>query len=311
MSETLFPSLPQKIQKQIDSAFNSAYKKHAEKKSLEEQPAGGFIVDRGKDGNDQLGGGFIPEGGGFIREDDEDGGFLRDDHDAPAGGFLNDEDADIAHTHIPLSLIPTALQYLDLPPDDEEVLSVFRNAATGWTSSSNDIKSLRTSEQKEQLVSREDWRSVCSVLLEHSAGGNEATEEDTEMGGPESDGPTDSDEYHESEVEEEDAEDDDEDYVEGPSTSTNRRRTRRAAHESPSTSPSPPSHSSKTRSHKLTSRQHQTCVDAYALFFPTVSQDELLVQRIMIKDIQRAAKLLNEKLKTEDVSTLRFYSSFI
>ncbi|KDN48402.1 hypothetical protein RSAG8_02994, partial [Rhizoctonia solani AG-8 WAC10335] len=31
-------------------------------------------------------------------------------------------------------MVSTGLQMLDLPPDDEDVINVFRNAATGWES---------------------------------------------------------------------------------------------------------------------------------------------------------------------------------
>src|SRR6266498_1739508 len=66
---------------------------------------------------------------------------------------------------IALDLIPSALQRLDLPPDDEDVLSIFRNAASGWTSSS--IKPLVLSDSSGKYISRDDWRAVCAVLLEN------------------------------------------------------------------------------------------------------------------------------------------------
>lgn len=301
-SDTLFFTLPRVTQKKIDSAFTSVAKKIS--KSSEPPPAGGFIPESGgfiRDGQDDQ------FGGGFLRDDDEGGGFIRDYHElsnSSGGGFIRDEDSDHSSNvpqHIPLSMIPSALQVLDLPPDDDDVLAVFRNAATGWTSSNNRVDT-RQLEGGNQYVSRDDWRSVCAVLLEHAAG-DAKLDEDAEMAGPgiESDA-SNSDEYHQSEAEIEDEGDDDDEYIEGPSASTARRRARHTRKSS--SSPRSPSTPPDSRPRKLTSRQRQTCIDAYALFFPSAAPEELLSQRIMIKDIQRVAKLLNEKLKMEEVGGL-------
>ena len=299
MVSELFHSLPRRTQRKIDSVFDSACNKFIATSKSEEISAGGFIPEPRsfvRDGGED---GFI---GGFIREEDTDGGFLRDEpSDLGNGGFLNDDDYEqksTVHTRMPLSLVPSALQHLDLPPDDDEVLAVFRNAATGWTSS-NDNTSIanQNSGEKEQFVSRDDWRSVCAVLLEHDAeAGVEMAESEIKFGDA-----ADSDEYQESEAEE--AEDDDDDYIEGPSTSTVRRRARRKEKSRSSSSPD-------NQPHKLTSRQRQTCIDAYSLFFPTAPAKELLNQRIMIKDLQRVANLLHEKLKAGDVSHFACYSDF-
>ncbi|KAF9445591.1 hypothetical protein P691DRAFT_805461 [Macrolepiota fuliginosa MF-IS2] len=301
-SDTLFFTLPRATRNTIDSAFTSVAKKFV--KPPESPSGGGFVPESGgfirDDQDDQQGGGFIRDEGG--------GGFIHDDNElssSSGGGFIRDEDNTMdlttVPTQIPLSMIPSALQILDLPPDDDEVLSVFRNAATGWASS-NDKADARKLEGDDEYVNRDDWRSVCAVLLEHDAGGDTASGEDIEMRDPEAEsGASDSDEYHESEAEIEQDEDvEDEEYVEGPSASTSRRRTRRTRKSSSVSLPSSPA-SPDFRVHKLTSRQHRTCVDAYALFFPSVSTEELLSQKIMIKDIQRVAKLLNEKLKAEEV----------
>ncbi|KAJ3571271.1 hypothetical protein NP233_g3862 [Leucocoprinus birnbaumii] len=304
-SENLFFSLPQRKQRKIDSAFNLICKKLEATTSSTSVSAGGFIPESGgfvrDDEEDQLG------GGGFIHEEETGGGFIQEEPNASGGGFINDDEDQHevnAHSQIPLSSIPSALQYLDLPPDDEEVISVFRNAATGWTSSSTDATSLRRTEGEDQYVSRDDWRSVCAVLLEHDVEGDDGVgDEDVEMAEPgnESD-VADSDEYQESEVEVQEEDGDDGEYVKGPASTAARRRTRRTAHKSTSPPLSLSSDSSDSGPHKLTSRQRQTCVTAYSLFFPDVPLEELVDQRIMIKDIQRVAKLLNEKLKTEEVS---------
>lgn len=287
-SEILFRSLPRKTQIKIDSAFDLVCKKFI---TSSKSPARGFIPEPGS---------FIRDSreGGFIHEEDTSGGFLRDEQsDLGYGGFLNDdeyEEQSAVYTQMPFSLISRALQHLDLPPDDDEILSVFRNAATGWTSSHNNTSTVNQSpEDKDQFVSRDDWRSVCAVLLEHEA----------EM----ADGAADSDEYQESEAETEEAEgdddDDDDDYIEDPSTSTARRRTRLKEKKTSS-----PTSSSDNQPQNLTSQQRQTCIDTYSLFFPTTPANEVLNQRIMIKDLQRVAKLLHEKLTAGDVSHFTFLS---
>ena len=55
------------------------------------------------------------------------------------------------------------------------------------------------------------------------------------------------------------------------------------------------------KSKPLTFRQKQTCLSAFALFFPDIDLDELPNKRIMIKDLQRVAGLLKEKLKAEEM----------
>ncbi|CAE7182024.1 unnamed protein product [Rhizoctonia solani] len=91
-----------------------------------------------------------------------------DDPESDGGGFKEDEDEPEAS--IPLSMVPTGLQMLDLPPDDEDVMNVFRNAATGWESRPG----VRRRDSDDQMivdkdtglsVSQVDWRAVCAVLL--------------------------------------------------------------------------------------------------------------------------------------------------
>jgi len=281
-SENLFHSLPRRTQIKIDSAFDLVCKKSITRSKSEEIPAGGFI----------------PEPGSFICEEDTNGGFLRDEQsDLDCRGFLNDAEYEgklAVYTQMPLSLVSRALQHLNLPPDDEEILSVFRNAATGWTSSHDNTSTVNQNPgDDDQFVNRDDWRSVCAVLLEH--------EVNMEM----VDGVADSDEYRESDAETEEAEgnDDDDDYIEDPSTSTARRRTRLKGKK-----PSSPISFSDNQSQKLTSQQRQTCIDTYSLFFPAISANEVLNERITIKDLQRVAKLLHEKLTAGDVSDFTFLS---
>jgi len=295
-SENLFRSLPRRTQIKIDSAFDLVCKKLITRSKSEEIPAGGFIPEPGNFIRDS---GEEGSTGGFIREEATKSGFLRDEQsDLGCGGFLNEdeyEETSVVHTRMPLSLVSRALQHLDLPPDDDEILSVFRNAATGWTSSHDNTSTVNQSPgDKDQFVSRDDWRSVCAVLLEHEA--------DVEM----ADGTADSDEYQESEAETEEAEgDDDDDYIENPSTSTTRRQTRLKGKK-----PSSPTSSSDNQPQKLTSQQRQTCIDTYALFFPAASAKQVLNQKIMMKDLQSVAKLLHEKLTAGDVSSFSLFSVY-
>lgn len=131
------------------------------------------------------------EPGGFILENSSDapGGFIIDGVEEPAGGFVVEEEIsnsgggfvpegeDLStEAHIPLSSIPAALQLLDLPPDDEEVLQVFRHSATGWTTATGSGRS-ESNTISELGVTLQDWRAVCAVLLPSSSndrGGEES-----------------------------------------------------------------------------------------------------------------------------------------
>ncbi|SJL07531.1 uncharacterized protein ARMOST_10881 [Armillaria ostoyae] len=206
------------------------------------------------------------------------------------GGFLVEDDPDEAEDeidasqipNIPISSIPSALQLLDLPPDDEQVLTIFRQAASGWDEGA--------SASTELSVSMDDWRVVCAILLEHHA--QEYADSDGDaISRPVSDPGSD---YREGDVDMEEASDDD--YVEEASS---RRRTRESDSDSDSTMPK-----------QLTKRQKQTCLENFALFFPDVTPEDLPRQKIMIADIQRVSKLLNEKLKAEEIiEMLEIFSS--
>ncbi|CAE6434125.1 unnamed protein product [Rhizoctonia solani] len=82
-------------------------------------------------------------------------------------------------------MVPTALQMLDLPPDDEDVMNVFRNAATGWESRPGASRRRESGSDNEVVVdkdaglsvSRADWRAVCAVLLSQKDDEDEDEEE--------------------------------------------------------------------------------------------------------------------------------------
>ncbi|TDL24662.1 hypothetical protein BD410DRAFT_704579, partial [Rickenella mellea] len=259
-------------------------------------------AEHSRQDNDSLSG-FIPqstEPGGFVVEEDNAsaGGFLVDDS-SNAGGCIVDEGLDDVTSppgYIPLSLIPTALQQLDLPPDDPEILEVFRNAASGWGATSSSSKG-------EQAVSREDWRSVCAVLLGADVDEAEALSQsdayDVRGDDDDSDGGSE-DEYMDEDDDMEGRESDD-DYAPGPlkekQISQSKGRRKRPRQSSPLTSASDDDHTPKV----LTVRQKEECRRAFALFFPSVPDSDIDTQRIKIKDVATVAGVLKEKLTTEDI----------
>lgn len=231
------------------------------------------------------GGGFIPEspvlGGGFLPDSDGE------QMDADYGTYNSSES-----THIPLTLIPTALQILDLPPADEEILAVFENAARGWGGAQ-----VSTGEEG---VSRKDFRAVCAALLPEEDcgdgsedGGEELWESELQQDG----------EYFEEESSLS-VDEDSEEY-----TGKGKARAKVVV----KSRPTPRGRGNKRkrvdstdisdddRPIRMTPRQKAECRKAFALFFPDVPESELESQRIMIKDIVRVAGLLREKIKAEEV----------
>jgi hypothetical protein len=241
------------------------------------------------------GGGFIPSSpppaaGGFIVEDD-------------SGEPQRNPEFDDAATHIPLAMIPSALQMLDLPPADEEVLEVFRNASGGWDGSSDG----------QQGVSRKDWKSVCLILLSQElprpSSGDEIMQGETRLH-EESSVEESDDEYREPEqngwVEDQESGDEDEDEYIRPSKQATDRKGKGKAQ--------PSAHASRGRKRRrdsfegdedvpksMTRRQKAACREAFALFFPGVEDKDLDSQRIMIKDIVRVSEVVKEKITAEDV----------
>ena len=230
----------------------------------------------------------------------------------PAGGFIveGEESAEAeamegCATHLPLSMIPSALQMLDLPPADADVLDVFRNAAGGWDGSRDG----------QQGVSRKDWISVCSILLSQqdqlaSSSQDETMRDKSPSLEESSAGSSDDEEYREpkkvSQEDEEELSEEDEDEYRAPKRATNRKGKGRTQ---PPTRP--PKRKKKRGSSfeadeglpkSMTKRQKAACREAFALFFPDVEDKDLDSQRITIKDIVRVSGLVKERLTAEDVS---------
>ncbi|KAJ7605897.1 hypothetical protein FB45DRAFT_879050 [Roridomyces roridus] len=184
-------------------------------------------------------------------------------------------------------------QRLDLPPDDEQVLTVFKNAASGWQVSSNEMDLDGGAEEESLYVSRDDWRSVLAVLLEPGGGdeyddSDDAPPRDSYANSPDEDDDDEvdpADEYHSPEASDDDSDSDE--YMEEPAPSTSRaKRTRRRSSSSSSLQRHPK---------KLTARQR---LDTYGLLFPFTPQSN---QRITIKDIQRLTKLIGDTLKSDEI----------
>lgn len=305
-----FAALPPTLKRRIDQAFDavvSPQKRHKPGQSTPSQQ-GGFLVD------EPPAGGFLADAGGFL-PGPQAGGFLRD------GSPSFSVDALEQSTHmIPLSSIPDALQILDLQPDDEDVLAVFQNAATGWRDRSRAQSPAEGSQ--DAFVSRKDWRAVCAALLDTGpidtdvpmSDDDAHAEDDVQVLEDLSDLTADSaEEYVDSGGTESGDDDSDDEYQEGgfvstkgatasqarPSKSTRGRR----SHTRKSSSASCEGDADEGEHARLTARQKKECRTAFALFFPDVPDKDLNRQRIRIKDITRVAKLLKEKLSTEEVST--------
>jgi len=254
-SDSLFYTLSNHVQRRIDEAFDVVSKRVGN-------------ATFGADGN--------------LKVNDVKGAIVEDDDKVP-------------QLQIPLTLIPAALQYLDLSPDDPEICSIFRNAASGWSSSSPNIY------RNEEYVSRDDWRAVCAVLLEHDEGPLDSLpragscEEDEEESGSYRESDYDSAESTTSDL--------DEIYIEGETSCRKPGGHRKAELPSPSTK--------AVDTQKLTPHQRQACLDAFALFFPDAFPSELPGKKIMMEDIQRVSGLLKEKIKVEEVWLLFHHQSLV
>jgi hypothetical protein len=268
----------------------------------------------------------------LVPTNDAPGGFVLDDDDELPGGFLPPSPSAIAlesgvrsgddqSSYIPLSRIPYALQLLDLPPDDEEVLSVFHNAATGWGDDQPSSRravlggsSTGASDDKdiaEERVSLRDWRAVCNALMDDTGDDEDNMEgnginddEDPDVAG----------ECPTSEPEESSGGSSDEYRI----TNTRSRKAPRK-----SASAAIPGSTRKTRTNKtqsgaarrrsspsrttgadITPRQRRECLQTFLLFFPGMPEEVAKHRRLGVREVNAAATVLNEKIKTEEVRSL-------
>ncbi|EKM50445.1 uncharacterized protein PHACADRAFT_104370 [Phanerochaete carnosa HHB-10118-sp] len=327
-----FLALPLRMRGRVDRAFDSFSKLRS---ANGEEPARKKrkLASRGTASGGATPGGFLlegtPEAGGFI-SDAGAGGFLPEDSTL-GGGFLpesSDEDENAGENDdgarpdtIPFNLIPSALQLLDLQPDDEDVLSVFRNAATGWENERG-----APEDDAHLFVSRKDWRAVCAALL-NVGGEDDAEDVDDEAVGdndPELSRPSE-EEYVESEdgsEEDEEDEDSDDEYQGGGfvrtkaagTTSKSKTASKRGKGRGTTESSLSPLEVSddedlEIRPKRITPRQKAEARRAFAMFFPNVPDKELDKQKIMIKDIARTESLINLKSTADEASIDSFASS--
>lgn len=337
-----FFALSKHLQQRIDDAFHFTIDAH--KDTLPSEPP----LKKQKLNADEGSSGIGAGGGGFILDDPDidisattgsGGGFLIEDHEPLAGsssgggGFLTTDEPSSSspspsQSRIPLSSIPSALQLLELPPDDE-VMTIFRNAASGWDSSGSN-----SSDNTALMVTQDDWRAVCAVLVEpfgsttgvEGEGGGFLVADEEEPEDDQAEADSDFQMLSEDDADDQDPNESDSDYYEpGPSSSIKKsssasRRIR-----------SRPKSTGKRRARrnnddddfdfddKLTSSQKSACLEAFAMFFSdthlnknTKNQNHpsglelesdipLQNRRIMLTDIQRVTKLLGEKLTAEDM----------
>ena len=272
MDDPNFTALSTRLRRRIDDAFDSAAGIVSKPSS---PPRKKHKPDPG------------PSSGLAAVDDVLPGGFLLED----AGGFLLPEydghTASPKPLSIPLSSIPTALELLGLPPDDEEVLAVFQNAASGWGKSSDGSRN----------VSRKDWRAVCAALLEGEDEGESSNDrlspfhsENAVPNDEEDDSGTDGDEYRMSiDGDTSEPEASDEEYQDDkPASRTTLNRSRSELN-------------AKLDPGQLSAKQRAGCREDFARFFPDMPDEQLDSQKIMIKDVTRVANLLKEKIKAEEV----------
>ncbi|KAI0280400.1 hypothetical protein BGY98DRAFT_964197 [Russula aff. rugulosa BPL654] len=229
------------------------------------------------------------------------------DHVEAPGGFLLDDNPG------------------DLPPDDEEVLAVFRNAATGWE---DDVPSRRSAHRRkhdptttsedndvtEGRISLRDWRAVCAAVM-----GEDGDDEDDREGSSASNGDEILDAIGEDssspELEESSGGSSDEYRI---TETRSRKRSRKSAaatgggvgagatrktraRKTQPTNTRRRSPLSPSTSAEITPRQQRECLKAFLLFFPGVPEEEAQRRRLGVREVNAAATVLKEKIKTEEI----------
>lgn len=279
-SDSLFLTLPLQLQRLVDEAFDLTTDPNYTVYDLANDQANDTIPQQN-----------LPIGaGGFFVESYES-------HPNTTDEGVLDRRNNKRRSSIPLSSIPSALQLLDLAPDDSEVLSVFKNAASGWSSGST--TSFEGVNLQEKFISREDWRSVCAVLLEHRNSEISGDERLPRMSKSRNwqDVDLDSEGYVDPGSVADSTESSSDEYM--VHHIRPRKKVQAQYRQFTSRLACPPLHLTSTR-------QKETCFRTFALFFPEVPHHRLADHRIMIKDLQRVSKLLGETIRAEEVSIISF-----
>jgi hypothetical protein len=331
------PSIPPQVLRRIDNAFNRAIEEAREqvddqltserptkRRKLAQQlpqPAGGFLI---KGGDEVTEGGFVPASSEYISEGGDDVQVEGSDDDERSPFF----------SHIPLSLLPRALQILDLDPSDTATLEVLRNAAD--VPSVNDPEAWKRDGEgrMEEVVSRRDWRAVCAALLPGGDWDNDRSNEgedkegfarvdDLEEKADESESPLSNFDDEMDVLESGTSEDE---YVPESSKRASTAKRSKVTDRSRKTGTSTPRRHSDKRSpklfagvsegtQKLSERQEQETVSAFSLFFPDMrgkdserDEDGLKKRSLTIKDVARAASLIKEKISAEEVRVILMFA---
>ena len=164
----------------------------------------------------------------------------------------------------------------------------------------------------EEVVSLRDWRAVCSVLLESDAQDAGVDEEDDRMDQDRSarmsdevmeDSGGSSEGYVESDPggDLDDPDPDDDNYSDAPAKRSTRSTRRRSTRVNKGFDKSDEEDVETMKDRPLTSRQKEASRQAFALFFPSLTDVDLEKQRITISDLVRVSKELNEKITYDQV----------
>ncbi|KII91165.1 hypothetical protein PLICRDRAFT_37865 [Plicaturopsis crispa FD-325 SS-3] len=325
-----FAALPSSLRRKIDTAFDSDAYAGSEPSSKKRRLNGGDSVSAAAHGPD-----YNTPGG--FELDDTPGGFV----DESAGGFIASPPP--SQPQIPLSRIPAALEALGLhsAAADDEVLEVFRNAASGWGNKASDER-----EEKEEdgaaVVSRDDFRAVCAVLFEREGmdvdpgpepadahasdalvapdAGGFVEDDDEPEGGDNVD--IEGDDYEQSDLSSlsESAGDSADEYREGPSSRRVRGRPKR---QSSASTPDRSLRKAAGGPKDLTPSQRASVLETFALFFPddgakadpkgksaaakgtsTSTSEDIRSKRLTPREVQRAMAVLKEKGTNAEITEM-------
>lgn len=218
-----------------------------------------------------------------------------------AGGFLLDEEEDSMSINsggqtadeLPLFLVPRALQLLDLPPEDTELMEVFKSAAYQRKADQNSVLGDKSYE-RDIVISKGDWRKVCSTLLLDGDNNIESSESNTSSSsGPGVDSDDSADDY----------------IVETPKKKNSGRgpTTRQPRKQKMDYSKGALGKGADRMG--VTERQKEDALSTFALFFHDstayengdLSVQELTQRRITIEDVAKAAKSIKEKISADEV----------
>lgn len=259
LGEAAFAALPKTLQAKIDDAFNSQ-----SPQTVSETCSPFADAEAG--------------GGGFLVEDavvDEAQG-----------------NKTIASACISLASIPAALELLELPPDDRQILAVFRDAAE--SDHEDDSDEHGADDGKELTVSRGQWRAVCAVLLEGSSPSPSQSEsgDDSEpyVASDDSDRQDQGQDKYQYDDDDDAGDDSDGEYT---------------GHAASASKLAKSSKGTKWSKKPSALRNSQASLDAFALFFPSIPRDSdvLKEKKIMLKDLQAAMKRAGDKYKGDEVHT--------